>query len=317
MTEIVNGELRYIEETKNAHGGTELMARRMVRDINPKLLDGVQIIHSRVRTLEPGMKRILVCHDLPNDPEVAKLTDPEYRKNFDKIVFVSHHQQHMYNLVLGVPFAESEVIPNGIEIEHPIKDFEGDKIRLIYHTTPHRGLQLLVPAFKELSKHFNVELDVYSSFKAYGWEERDQQYQELFDELKSMDQVHYHGFQPNEVVREALIESDVFAYPSIWSETSCIALIEAMCSGVFSIHSNLGALPETSRGLTRVYMYNENLNAHLQSFYVNLYGEVEGISRVSADQVTNIKRNLAGVAGSHYNWNRIVPKWERLLGEIN
>ena len=38
----------------------------------------------------------------------------------------------------------------------------------------------------------------------------------------------YHGFKPNDVVRKALSEAHIFAYPSIWVETSCISAIEAM-----------------------------------------------------------------------------------------
>src|SRR5690606_18744262 len=114
MTEIINGKVVYNELTKNANGGTELMARRMVEYIPSDLLEGVQIIHSRVRDLQPDVKRILVCHDMANDPEIERLGDPEFRRNFDQIIFVSNWQQHTYNMVLGVPFAESRVIRNGI-----------------------------------------------------------------------------------------------------------------------------------------------------------------------------------------------------------
>lgn len=317
MTQIIDGELRYIDETKNANGGTELMARRMVRDIDPNLLKGVQIIHSRVRELEPDMKRILVCHDLANDPEVAKLADPTYRENFDKIVFVSHWQQHTYNMVLGVPFAESEVIPNAIELPTKIEPYKkGHPIRLIYHTTPHRGLELLVPAFQELRRYFDVELDVFSSFKAYGWELRDEQYRKLLDKLDNMDGVFNHGFQKNDDIRRCLAKSHVFGYPSIWTETSCLALIEAMCFGLFAVHSNLGALPETSRGLTTTYMFNEKSGDHLNAFYAHLHAQVKGIHEASEDQVNHARTNLAMIAGNHYDWNSIVPKWEQLLKSV-
>ena len=35
-----------------------------------------------------------------------------------------------------------------------------------------------------LQEYNNIELDVYSSFKIYGWEERDEQYKEVFDFCK-------------------------------------------------------------------------------------------------------------------------------------
>jgi hypothetical protein len=38
-----------------------------------------------------------------------------------------------------------------------------ERIKLIYHTTPHRGLQILVPVFEKLCEwHDDIELDVFS-----------------------------------------------------------------------------------------------------------------------------------------------------------
>lgn len=315
MTEIVDGQLIYNEATKNANGGTELMARRMVRDIPQDLLKGKQIIHSRVRELRPDLKKILVCHDLANDPEVKQLADPEYRNQFEKIVFVSNWQQHMYNLVLGVPFSQSYVISNGIELEtFTPKPIDGP-IRLIYHTTPHRGLELLVPAFEAASKHFDIHLNVFSSFKAYGWEERDEPYKPLFEKLEHMDNVVVHGFRSNEVVREYLKQSHMFVYPSIWSETSCLSLIEALCFGNFAIHSNLGALAETSLGISAMYMYNEDPNVHVNVFYRELMSALAWISE-NREDVNRRLEFIANIAGNQYNWNIIQNKWKNLLGSM-
>ena len=92
----------------------------------------------------------------------------------------------------------------------------------------------------------NVHLDVFSSFNAYGWAERDEPYQELFDKIEAHPQMTYHGFKPNNIVRNALQKAHIFAYPSIWMETSCIALMEAMSAGLMCVHPNLAALPETA-----------------------------------------------------------------------
>jgi UDP-glucose:(glucosyl)LPS alpha-1,2-glucosyltransferase len=312
MTQIIDGVLEYNESTANANGGTELMARRMVRDLPPELLKGKQIIHSRVREIRSDLKTILVCHDLANDPEVSQLADPQYRAQFDKIVFVSNWQQHMYNLVLGVPFSESYVIPNGIEVgEYTHKPKDGP-IRLIYHTTPHRGLALLAPAFIEASKHFDLHLDVFSSFEAYGWGERDVPYKPLFDQLESIPNVTVHGFQPNDVIREHLKSAHVFAYPSIWTETSCLAQIEAMSFGLHTLHSNLGALNETSIGLSTSYMYDEDINRHVNTFYRQLIALLYWIQHHRSD-ADNRSRWIAQTAQNVYDWNIIQRRWINLL----
>lgn len=316
LTQIINGELVYNETTQNANGGTELMARRMVRDIPQDLLKGKQIVFSRIRDLDPNLKKIFYAHDLANDPEVKQLADSTFRSQFEKIVFVSNWQQHTYNMVLGVPFDQSHVIRNAIELPDKLqeRDYTG-QIRLIYHTTPHRGLSILYPIFIELSKHFDVHLDVFSSFKAYGWEERDVQYQQLFDKLNELENVTMHGFQPNSVIREYLAKSHIFAYPSIWTETSCLALIEAMVFGNFCVHSNLGALPETSVGCTNQYMFNENINKHAQTFYNHLYLAIKWIQN-NPQLAIDASYRIANHTSGYYNWDMVSLDWKKLLSEV-
>ncbi len=320
MTEIIAGQYVTNELSKNSLGGTEQMALRMVRDIDPELLKPYQIIHSRVREINPDLKKILVIHDLANDPESDKLTDPEYRKQFSKIVFVSNWQAQMFSLTHGIPYAEFVVIPNAIE---PIKITSEDKalgpdnqVRLIYHTTPHRGLGILYPAFMELKKHFNVTLDVYSSFKIYGWEERDKTYEPLFDMLRNAEGINYHGTVSNDEVRKALIKAHIFAYPSIWPETSCIAAIEALCAGAGIVHPNLAALPETTSHSTSMYQFNENLQDHLNVFYSHLYATVQGIQENTELFQNRIAPQQSDHFNAVYNWHTIVHKWENLLRNL-
>ena len=312
MTEIVAGEYLTNEQSQSSWGGTEQMAQRMVKYIDPELLKPFQIIHSRVRELNPDLKKILVCHDLHSDPEVKRLADPEYRKQFTKIVFVSNWQAQIYNLSLGIPYKEFVVIPNAIErFELKEKDYSGP-IKLIYHTTPHRGLVILLPVIKELSKHHDVTLDVFSSFGVYGWEERDKPYEPLFKELKSLPNVTLHGAQPNSVVREKLQETHAFVYPSVWPETSCIAAMEALCAGNFVVHPNLAALPETCEHGTVMYQFTENLDDHANVFYNSLFS-LCNLIRNQPDEM----KSVAIRAASHYNtvycWERVFQQWSNLL----
>lgn len=314
MTEIVDGEIRYNELTKNANGGTELMARRMVEHIPQEYLKGYQIIHSRVRKLEPDLKKILVCHDLHNDPEVQQLSDPEYRKQFEKIVFVSNWQANMFHLALGIPYSEFVVINNAVSPFGEVKKTFDGKVRLIYHTTPHRGLAILYPVMKFIANEFkDFHLDVFSSFAAYGWEERDEPYLDLFKSIEDHPNMTYHGFQPNDIVIEHLKKSHIFAYPNIWPETSCLALIEALCCGNIALHPNLAALPETGCGLSEIYQYNEDMNEHAKVFAENLLRNLVAFEKYF-DNVQNYSRHAQNHASAVYSINRMVSKWMDVLG---
>ena len=305
------------EVNKDSKGGTELLQERLYGgDIPRELLEKVQIVFSRARDLDPDKKKIYYCHDLPEDPESSRLSDPMYRKKFDKFVFVSNWQMEKYNEVRGVEYNRSTVVKNSIVPIDTTKRTKSDKIRLIYHTTPHRGLQLLVPAFVELCKrHDDITLDVYSSFKIYGWEQRDAQYQELFDICRNHPNIKYHGTVSNDEIREALLSADIFAYPSIWKETSCLSLIEAMSAGLLCIHPNLAALSETSMGLTWMYQWNEDANAHAGGFMQVLHQGIEVMRNQREAIEADLKLQKIQVDRVH-GWNNKANEWKALLESI-
>src|SRR6185437_7141816 len=95
---------------------------------------------------------ILWLHDLVEDKEVSNLIDPAFRSQFAKLVFVSDWQVQTYNQGLGVPYSESVILKNAIEpIDMTGVEKPQDRINLIYHTTPHRGLEILVTVFVHLA----------------------------------------------------------------------------------------------------------------------------------------------------------------------
>ena len=305
------------ELNKNARGGTELMQERLHKSIPEQLLNKFQIIPSRVRDLDPDKKKILWLHDLPHDPESEHLKDPELRKRFSKIVAVSDWQMQMYNIISGVPYAESFVIKNAIDpIPVEKKEYNGT-VNLIYHTTPHRGLEILIPVFEELSRiHDNIHLDVYSSFSIYGWEERDKQYQQLFDRCRAHPKITYHGAVPNEEIRQALVKSHIFAYPSIWPETSCLAAIEAMSAMNLVVCPNFAALAETCSNFAMMYQFNENKNLHAVQFAHTLDIAIKTIiqNRGTTYPYLDFQKQYFDY---FYSWDKRKGEWLALLNSLD
>lgn len=310
------------EISANSNGGTELMQRGLIERIGleNELLDQFQIISSRVRELHEDKIRVLWLHDLPGDPESEHLKDGGHER-FHVLVFVSNWQMQQYTSYYSIPWHKCVVIENAID---PIMDGNNvvqkeisDTIKLIYHTTPHRGLEILVPVFKALcEKHDNIELDVFSSFKIYGWEHRDQPYQQIIDDCKQHPKINYHGTVPNSEVREALKKAHIFAYPSIWTETSCISLIEAMSAGCICVHPNLGALYETAGGTTMMYQYQDTPQQHAETFF--------GMLDVAITEIQQSKQAAIGAASLscsyanlRFTWPTAVAKWRMMLKTLH
>jgi glycosyltransferase involved in cell wall biosynthesis len=178
-------------------------------------------------------------------------------------------------------------------------------------------LSILVPVFKEIAKNNpNVHLDVFSSFKIYGWEEADKQFEPLYDQIRNHPQMTYHGFVPNEQLKEYLKTAHIHAYPCIWTETSCRAMLEAMSAGLLCVHPNLGALPETSGSLNYMYHGDADLNKHAKIFW----GALENAIKVVRDEEEYLKGYLSYVkhyVDQRYNVNKIAAQWEEVLTDLN
>jgi UDP-glucose:(glucosyl)LPS alpha-1,2-glucosyltransferase len=265
------------EISKNSRGGTELMAQFLRESLDPVLLDKFQIIPSRIRDLDPTKVRIFYGHDLPADGESKPLENGGHEK-FHKLVFVSHWQQQAYINHYNLPWSKTMVLQNAID-PIPLAPKPETPIRLIYHTTPHRGLNIVIPVFERLVETFGdkIHLDVYSSFEIYGWGEQDKrpEFQNMYDRVKAHPNMTYYGTVSNEDVRNALAQSHIFAYPSIWPETSCICLMEAMSAGLICVHPDFAALPETAANLTYMYGWHESQNEHAKIFYAMLKEAIE------------------------------------------
>lgn len=306
------------EQNMNANSGSELMMKGLERELGEEFLEDFQIILSRPRELDETKIRIFWAHDLPNDPESVDSLKNGGWKKFHRFVFVSNWQAQRYIEMFGIPWSKTVVMRNAIQ---PI-DVDMDKkwdvgkenqIRLIYHTTPHRGLALLVPIFQELCKHHdNIHLDVYSSFKLYGWDESDEEFSELYKIIEEHEHMTYHGSVDNSVVRDALTEAHIFAYPCVHTETSCIALIEAMNAGVMCIHPNNGALYETSSNWTFMYPWHESHQEHAKSHFEMVNHAINLIR----ENDEGLKMKLSGqksFSEVNYSWDIRSHEWRAFL----
>ena len=303
------------ELDKNAMGGTEMMKYGLYDRLPDNLRDKYQIITSRVREMD-GRPAILWLHDLWNDPEAQHLKDPSSRERFEKLVFVSNFQAYGYHLGLGVPYSESMVLRNAIDpIQLEGNEKSDDVINLIYHTTPHRGLNVLLAAYDKLSEHYKdkLHLDVYSSFEAYGWPQRDEEFKELFDTCREHPHITYHGYKPNDVVREALKKAHIFAYPSIWLETSCIAAIEAMSAGACVVCPNYGALPETTGSFAHMYQFSEDLNEHANRFVKVLNDTIRSMNHDTMAVKLEMQKAWTD---SFYCWDYRAAEWQIFLESL-
>jgi glycosyltransferase involved in cell wall biosynthesis len=299
-------------------GGTELMGRRLEQGLPAELLDEFQIHLSSRQPAIPGKIQLLWSH-LPSDDLSCRHLAAGGWRGFDRIIFCSNWQARGYIAHFGIPKSRCVVLPNGIE---PVRvagnRFEpvpaDHPIRLIFTSVPSRGIPLLYRVFKKITaERGDVELDVYSSFRLYGWE--DSSWARALADMRQVPGVICHDVVPNEELRTTLTRAHVLAYPALQQETSCLALIEAMSAGLACVHPNLGALGETAGGMTLMYPWQADPAAHARIFYQSLTRVIGALRAGDA----GLRERLAAqksYADARYDWGARVAEWETLLRSL-
>ena len=232
-------------------GATEIQHELLTKYVSKELLDKVQICTSIPGKVPIDSKKLNILWqknswDQPNLQPFFR--DKSRHKQYDWYVFNSHWNYEKFRYFFDIPTDRSIVIKNGIDNFPKRKIYKkGDPIKLIHHCTPWRGLNVLLRAMQEINDP-NITLDVYSSTQIYGSEfkkDHDDEFKPLYEQAKSLPNVNYIGYKPNEYIREVIPNYDMFVYPSIFEETSCASALEALASGLHVITNNFGALYET------------------------------------------------------------------------
>jgi len=297
--------------TLNAKGGAELIYERVKERVPDDLWNYFQIILSKVRELEDKPK-ILWFQDTSKDQAVQFLKKKEERDKYERFVFPSDWSLEKYHLDLGIEYEKSIVLKNAIEsIPTHTKPKEGPT-RLAYISTPHRGLDVLIAAFRAM-KLENVVLDIYSSFKIYGWEGTDDQNQPLFDACIDTPNVNYHGTVSNDEIRSALQQTHILAYPNIYKETACISVIEAMSAGCVVVCPNLAVLPETCANFAWMYGYVQDRIEHARKFSHVLRDAIDLFWEPSVQARLTFQKQYFDM---HYDIDTTAKHWIMMLETI-
>jgi FkbM family methyltransferase len=294
-------------------GGTELMYNELMKRLPDAYKEHFSIFNYISQA--DFSKTTIFWNQLSYDQQaIAWMSDRELLDKIDHFVFVSNWQSEQFRKIYNVYGYKSEVIKNAC-IEVVNQEKSSDKIKICYTSTPYRGLDVLLRAWEILSPT-DCELHVFSSCKIYGKEfadSEDYKYEHLYELCKSLPNIVYRGSVSNEILRQELGTFHIMAYPSTFEETSCIAVIEALCNGLSVICSNLGALPETTEGWANVYTYLENKEAHAQKFCEILFQEIEAIKRQKLSNKLDVQKIIYNQS---FNWDTRILEWKNYLTDI-
>lgn len=295
-------------------GGTELMYEELMRRLPQETKDIFSIFN--YVAYADFTKPTIYWNQLSYDQNAVQfLTDPNNVEKINHFVFVSNWQSEYFRKVFNIPGYKTSVIKNACIGVDKRPSGKRDKVRLCYTSTPWRGLDVLLKAWKILDPQ-DCELHIFSSTKIYGKDfaiSAAGNYQDLFDECQNTPGIVYRDFTTNEELRKELPTFDILAYPNTFEETSCIAVIEALSAGLRVVTSNLGALPETTEGWARMYPYLMDKDKHAEVFASILKDEIQKIKNGNLDNQLDLQKQ---VYAPRWSWDERINDWTNLLNVL-
>lgn len=288
-------------------GGTETMAR----GFHTKILPAMKNIQNYKCVILPGYlpdariwgtdgeKTILWLHNniiqFGSNSMITRLLENKLiKESIAYIVAVSEYQRHVIAKEINFPLEKIVVIPNAIEPPSPMPNkFNNiDKVKLIHASSMDRGLALLMDAVPLITEDF--ELNVFNNF-----------YPDVPNSLNidgvNDPRVNFWGKTPRKMVYKFMSEAHIHAYPSTYPETSCLTQMEALSAGCYPVHTDLGALPETSLGHGLMIPF-ENLSPAM--YAVKLSQAIRSIKENGHDYTQQVKD-----MHDNFTWDKAKQNW--------
>jgi tetratricopeptide (TPR) repeat protein len=249
-------------------------------------------------------KKYLWLHDVYPDKAFSK----NILKNLDKVIVLSKYHR---NLFPSIPEDKILYSANGIVQEQFSVPEKKQKNRMIYGSCPSRGLEILVDAWpKVLEKDPNAELHVF-----YGWDNfikgnnnypHKMQWMEQLKEKMKQKNIFDHGRVGHKEIAKEYLKADLWPYPCIFPEISCISAMKAQVAGAIPIVVPFGAVDETVQ-----YGYKtEGLDA-LQQEVVDEYvaNLLDAMDKPRDKDFDAARAEMIDWAKKTYNWGTVAKQW--------
>ncbi|MCC6954399.1 MAG: glycosyltransferase family 4 protein [Deltaproteobacteria bacterium] len=259
-------------------------------------------------------RRLFWTGDSYDQPQNLGLGDRRVAARVDAFLAVSEWHKATICRASRFPEAKAWVIRNGISPEHFRGEEARSRKRLIYSSTPYRGLALLPSIWPLiLARHPEAELHIFSGYEVYGGGASYpphvlREYEHVTQTLRALPRCVVHGnVRQKELARE-FMKSSVLCYPNTFEETSCITALEAQAAGCAIVTSALGALPETVGDAGILIGERPGTPEYQRAF-------VEATNRLLEDDLLFEQLSAAGKRrAQESSWDHVAQRLLRFLG---
>jgi len=192
-------------------------------------------------------KRVFWTGDSESNPQTYGIGDRRFVDLVDFVMAKSHWHAQSLAKAAELPVAKMKVLLNGVHLPYFQKKLPRVRKRLIYTSTPNRGLEYLIPIFRQIrAKHPDAELHVYSSFDRNSrmWPPHSAQ-EPLLTKARAEPGWVIHDSILQKDLAEAFLQSALLVYPCSVIETCASTTLEAQAAGCPIVTSQRESLLET------------------------------------------------------------------------
>jgi glycosyltransferase involved in cell wall biosynthesis/tetratricopeptide (TPR) repeat protein len=266
--------------------------------------------------------KLLWVHDInvgPPSPQMER-----WLLEWDRILCLSQwHKRFFCESYPTLDPARVIVTRNGIDperfrVEHPKTN------RLIFSSSPNRGLDTLLHLFPVIRQHIpDAELHIYYGFDCWETFARQrgnqselaeiQRYKTMIADAEQRGGVKWHGRVSQRELADAFMRSKVWAYPTLFHETSCITAMEAQAAGCVPVATRVAALAETVKHGTLIDLGRTH---EQQQQAVGTF--VAEVIRMLTDEPYRKRYADAGRewARSSLSWRALAEDWSQMFERL-
>jgi glycosyltransferase involved in cell wall biosynthesis len=236
------------------------------------------------------------------------------QNKIDHFFFVSKWQADHFQREFLLDPKKIYITKNGFDPSLLDPKIKKEKFRMVYFSSPSRGLDVLLSIFPKIRKRYpSCELHIFSDYEFYGHGKGSgaTEHPEIYKKLEQPNVVSRGNILHSELVREVQ-RASILAYPSHFEETSCMAAIESQATGTVPVTTGLAALNETVKDNETGILIKGNSRSlfykwkYLRSIY-DLFSNERKWRALSEAGISRMKKE--------YTWSGIALEWDKFFKE--
>jgi glycosyltransferase involved in cell wall biosynthesis len=250
---------------------------------------------------------ILDMHDTMSIHDFTK----ERVDKIDRIFVKTKAHRRLYP---EIPDEKFVIINNGIDLQNFKHKVKRDPHRLIYSSSPNRGLEIILNHWSRIRKEVpKANLHIFYGWKTfYELEKHNPERMAWMRKIREMMKqpgIKSHGRVGQRILAKEFMKSGIWSYPCIFYESSCISAMEAQAAGAIPVVINYAALQETVKGGVKID--GDGWDKETQERWLEAL--IDLLKHPDKQEV--MRKELQKLA-EQFSWDKVAEDWSGTIREF-